>query len=75
VGDIPATGKVVLIYEAWLDHVVEIIDNRLVAERWLVGPGYLKPEHKQLAIPADNGTWQAGYYQEHTLYENFKEGK
>ncbi|MFA5377483.1 MAG: hypothetical protein WC455_17160 [Dehalococcoidia bacterium] len=67
----PAHGTVIYIYETWLDHVIEVIENRLVVERWMVGPGYLKPQHKQLDKPADNGTWQVGYYQEHTLYDKF----
>ena len=59
----PAKGTVVLVYEEWLKHIVELITDRQVVERWVVEPFKDKP--KRLAIGKDD--WAVGYYREHHL--------
>lgn len=44
---VPKRGKVVLIYEEWLDHVVEYVEDDVTVEAWKVGPNFMgrdKPE-------------------------------
>ncbi len=38
---VPAKGKVVLLYEEWLDHIVEIVEDRKLLVRWRVKPNYM----------------------------------
>ena len=58
----PKAGTVVLVYEEWLQHVVELVTNRKVTERWLVEPF---KEPKQLCITDED--WPVGYYRDNHL--------
>jgi hypothetical protein len=37
---LPKRGKAVLIYEDWLDHVVEYVEDGKTLEAWEVGPNF-----------------------------------
>lgn len=58
----PKTGTVVLVYEEWLQHVVELVTDRKVVERWLCEPF---KEPRQLCITDKD--WPVGFYDDNRL--------
>ncbi len=63
----PKTGKVVVIYEEWLSHVVEVIVDRRVTERYLVEPEFVDRDKPPKKMPIDKDDWPVGYYQDHSV--------
>jgi hypothetical protein len=61
--DAPQRGVVVYVYEEWLRHIVELVENRRVVERWLVEP-YCDNAVSSLSIKKD---WPIGYYRTHRV--------
>lgn len=53
----PKYGTAVYMYEEWLTHVVEIIVNRQVKERWVCEP-FQAPKRRRLT----KDDWPVGYY-------------
>ena len=62
-GDAPKHGTVVLVYEEWLDHVVEIITDRQVVKRYSIAP--FKDEPRRMSIGKED--WPVGYYRDHHI--------
>lgn len=58
----PKKGTVVLVYEEWLDHVVEKVTDRCVVERHQVGPY----RHEPTPMPIGDD-WPVGFYQDHRI--------
>ena len=58
----PEHGTVVLVYEEWLQHIVELVTDRKVTERWLAEPF---KEPRQLCITDED--WPVGYYRDKHL--------
>jgi len=56
---IPASGLVCCIYETWLDHVIEIIEDRKLIKRYNA-KGYGNNPVTELPITDDD--WQVGHY-------------
>ena len=65
--DAPKQGIVLYVYETWLTHVVELITNRVVGQRWRCEPF---DEPKRMAIGKHD--WAVGYYHDHTLPKEVK---
>ena len=62
-GDAPKRGTVVFVYEEWLDHIVEVITDRLVVARYLVRAF----NHKTRLLTTGEDDWPVGYYQDNLL--------
>ncbi len=60
----PKRGAVLVIYEEWLDHIVEVIEDRLLKARYVATP-FGGVRH----LPIGPDDWTPGYYQEHRLKE------
>lgn len=60
---VPKAGTVVLLYEEWLDHVVELITDGRVTRRWVVEP-FSNPVKRR---PIKGPEWRPGYFQDHRL--------
>ena len=58
----PRYGTVVYLYEEWLTHIVEVIVNRQVKERWVCEP-FSEPVRRKLS----QDDWPVGYYRENHL--------
>lgn len=58
----PLKGTVLVVYEEWLDWVVEMVHDRRVVGRWAVRP--YRAEIKRLPMTDD---WAPGYYRNHEL--------
>ncbi len=58
----PARGTVILIYEEWLQHVVEVVTDRKVTQRYLAEPF---KEVRQMPITKDD--WPVGYYRDNHI--------
>jgi len=58
----PRYGTVVYMYEEWLTHIVEVILNRQVKERWVCEP-FSEPVRRKLTIE----DWPVGYYENNHL--------
>ena len=63
----PKTGKVVVVYEEWLSHVIEVIVDRRVTERYLVEPSFVDPDKPPKRMPIGKEDWPVGYYQDHNI--------
>lgn len=67
-------GRFVLVYEEWLDHVVEVVSDGVVLERWLVGPFDFRPV--RLAPESAPPEWhRPGYYRHARLDPAVKEAR
>ncbi len=58
----PKAGTVVLCYEEWLTHIVELVTNRQVVERWCCEP-FTAPY--RLKIGKED--WPVGHYDDNRL--------
>lgn len=63
----PKTGKVAVVYEEWLSHVIEVIVDRRVTERYLVEPSFVDPDKPPKRMPIGKEDWPVGYYQDHSI--------
>lgn len=63
----PATGTVVVIYEEWLAHIVELVDGRVVKERWLIS-SYSEP----VRMTIGDRDWRVGHYRDERIKDKIK---
>lgn len=56
---IPKHGQCLIVYETWLNHIIEIIKDRKLIKRFMAKP-YGDNPIKEIAINDEN--WQIGYY-------------
>ncbi len=61
---VPRMGKVILVYEEWLDHVVEVIVDDRVQERWMIGC-VSTAAPRRLTVSESNCS--TGYYADHRV--------
>ena len=65
----PLYGQVVLLYEEYLRHVIELISGRQVVERWIV-----EPYHKMTTqVEIGERDWPVGYYERNRIPRHRKE--
>ncbi len=64
-------GTFVLFYEEWLVHVVELVVDGVVTERWLVGPFDRKPY--QMKDGGESWWTHAGHFEDHSLPPEVRE--
>jgi hypothetical protein len=58
----PKQGTVLVCYEEWLTHIVELITDRQVIERWCC-----EPFEEPYRLKIGSADWPAGYYDNNRL--------